>query len=84
MHSIVHRKSVDTIMDACARATMHTYAQEKLEFMHIHLPEKSAFYLGQFMYMAMIETIYLAHLLNVNPFDQPEVERYKKATKDLL
>jgi glucose-6-phosphate isomerase len=32
----------------------------------------------------MIEVMYLAHLLGVNPFDQPAVELYKIETKRLL
>jgi glucose-6-phosphate isomerase len=36
------------------------------------------------MQLKMIETILLARLLDVNPFDQPAVELYKKETKRLL
>ena len=34
--------------------------------------------------MFMIEMIYLGHLMNVNPFDQPNVEEYKSETRKIL
>ena len=36
------------------------------------------------MMFKMIETIFLAHLMNVNAFDQPAVESYKKATLEIM
>jgi glucose-6-phosphate isomerase len=32
----------------------------------------------------MMETMYLGYLMDVNPFDQPGVEKYKKETRKLL
>ncbi len=31
----------------------------------------------------MIETIFLGYLLDVNPFDQPNVESYKEETRKI-
>ena len=53
-------------------------------FVSVMLPEKSAYYIGQFMQIKMIEIMYLGFLLNVNPFDQPQVENYKKEMKKIL
>jgi glucose-6-phosphate isomerase len=36
------------------------------------------------MAMRMRETMYVAELLNLNAFDQPNVEDYKKKTKAIL
>lgn len=52
--------------------------------MTISMPEKNAFYIGQFLQMQMITTIYLGHLLKVNTFDQPQVELYKRNTRKIL
>lgn len=43
-----------------------------------------AYSLGLFMGMRMLETMYLAQLLNVNAFDQPNVELYKLKTQEIL
>jgi glucose-6-phosphate isomerase len=52
--------------------------------MSVVLPEKSAYLVGQFMQIKMLEIMYLGYLLNVNPFDQPAVELYKKETRKIL
>jgi glucose-6-phosphate isomerase len=52
--------------------------------MVVTLPEKSAFYLGQFLQCKMIEMMYIGALLEVNPFDQPQVELYKQETREIL
>lgn len=43
-----------------------------------------AYSLGLFMSMRMREVMYAAHLLDLNAFDQPNVELYKKNTKQIL
>jgi glucose-6-phosphate isomerase len=36
------------------------------------------------MQIKMFEIMYLGFLLQVNPFDQPQVENYKKETQKIL
>ncbi len=36
------------------------------------------------MVFKMLETVYLAQLMNVNAFDQPNVELYKAETRKIL
>jgi len=43
-----------------------------------------AYSLGLFMGMRMLETMYVAELLNLNAFDQPNVELYKNETRQIL
>jgi glucose-6-phosphate isomerase len=71
-------------MSAIAHGTMIVYQKEELPFVHLALPEKSAWYVGQFLQMKMIEIFYLGYLLAINPFDQPQVELYKRETRKLL
>ncbi len=77
-------KSVHDIMQTILQATMHAYEKNSRPFMHIELPSLSPYYLGQLLQMHMIEMVYLASLLQVNPFDQPNVEGYKQETRELL
>ena len=46
-----------------------------------HIDESS---LGAFLQFKMIEMMFLGKLLNVNTFDQPNVEDYKVETKNIL
>jgi len=76
--------SLTTIMNAILNGTKTTYQKENRPFVSFTLPEKSAFYIGQFMQIKMIEIMYIGFLFDVNPFDQPEVEKYKDEVRKLL
>ena len=80
----LQKKSLHTIMEAIFNGTQKAYEQGKCPFMTIVMPEKNAFYIGQFLQMQMIATIYLGALLKVNTFDQPQVELYKRNTRKIL
>jgi len=80
----IQNKSMLTIMDAILQGTMAAYYKDKRPFAHIIVPEKNEFYIGQCMQQKMIEIMYLGFLMNINPFDQPNVELYKQETKMLL
>ncbi len=77
-------KKLDTIMDAILKGTKAALKKRKLPFTHITLPNKSEHSIGQLLQLKMIETIFLGHLLNINPFDQPAVEAYKEETRRIL
>ena len=82
--SHIQGKSLANIMDAILQGTKKAYAADNRPFVSFILPEKSAYYIGQFMQIKMIEIMYVGYLLNINPFDQPEVERYKEETRNIL
>jgi len=63
---------------------MLAYKKNKLPFNHYVLEDKSAFEVGFFMQTKMFEIMILAHLMNINPFDQPSVEDYKFETRRIL
>lgn len=80
----IQGKPLTAIMDAILEGTKRAYHNDNRPFVSVMLPEKSAYYLGQFMQIKMIEIMYLGFLLHVNPFDQPQVESYKKEMKMIL
>jgi len=77
-------KSLEEILNAILEGTKEAFRKDKRPFVEISLPDKSEFSIGQFMQFKMIETMYLGHLLNVNPFNQPDVEKYKRETRRIL
>jgi len=77
-------KSLEDILDAIFEGTKEAFRKDKRPFIEISLPDKSERSIGQFMQLEMIKTMYLGHLLNVNPFDQPDVEKYKRETRRIL
>jgi len=82
--SAIQGKSLDEIMDAILEGTKRTFRKDRRPFVEITLPDKSEYSIGQFLQFKMMETIYLAYLLDVNPYDQPNVEGYKEETRKML
>lgn len=72
------------ITSAILESTKNAYRGKELPFIEIVLPDLSLESLGEFMQFKMLEIYFLAKLFNVNAFDQPEVELYKKETRQLL
>lgn len=48
------------------------------------MPKINEYYLGQIMYFLMLSVAYEGELANVDAYDQPGVEKYKKIMKELL
>ncbi|MDP3964271.1 MAG: hypothetical protein Q8Q20_01245 [bacterium] len=71
-------------LEAILDGTIEAYAKRALPFMTVRLGQLSEFVMGELMQWKMIETMLLAKLMNVNAFDQPNVEEYKQITRTLL
>ena len=71
-------------MNAIYDGVKTAFIKGKRPFAEIIMPNKSEFSIGQFIQFKQMEIIYLGHLLNVNPFDQPNVELYKIEIKKIL
>jgi glucose-6-phosphate isomerase len=80
----IQNKPVKQIMNAILEGTKIAYKNVEHPFMEILLDELNEYSLGEFLQFKMIEMMYLGKLLNVNTFDQPNVEDYKKETKKIL
>ena len=80
----IQGKSVAGIMKTVVQGVKKAYKKQNLPYRSIILPEKSAYYVGQFLQQSMFEVVYVGYLLGVNPFDQPAVELYKQETRELL
>ncbi|MBI4120621.1 MAG: hypothetical protein HY454_04115 [Parcubacteria group bacterium] len=66
------------VMSAILEGAKNAYRGKELPFVEIVMPDLSLESLGEFMQFKMMEVCFLAKLFNVNGFDQPEVELYKK------
>lgn len=77
-------KSFNQIMDAIIGGTQKAYEEHNRPFMSINVEQKNAYCMGQLLQYHMIQMIYLGALLEINPFDQPNVELYKTQTRKIL
>ncbi len=80
----LNNKPLSSLMQAILQGTQLAYTQEKLPFVEVLIPVKTAAHIAAFMQFKMLEMMYLGFLLDVNPFDQPHVELYKKQTRKML
>ncbi|RJS83670.1 hypothetical protein CW706_05760 [Candidatus Bathyarchaeota archaeon] len=80
----INGRRLDEILNAILEGAKEAFRRGKRPFIDISLPDKTESSIGQFMHLKMIETVYLGRLLNVNPFDQSAVEKYKKETRRIL
>lgn len=76
--------TVQEIATAIYGGVMAAYQERSLPYRSTIFDEGSAYSLGLFMGMRMLETMYVAELLNLNAFDQPNVELYKIKTREIL
>lgn len=80
----INNKSTLEILNAILSGIKSTYIKNNKPFVEIEIPVIDEYSLGMFLQYQMLEMMYLAKLLNVNAFDQPNVEDYKIETKKVL
>ncbi len=77
-------KSPEELMGAIYDGVRAAYATHQLPRGEMRLSAISPYAIGQFLQFHMIAVVYLAEMLHVDPFDQPNVEDYKKVTREIL
>jgi glucose-6-phosphate isomerase len=78
------RFSVQEVTTALYGGVIGAYNEKKLPYKTTIFEDELAYDLGVFMGMRMREVMYIAELMNLNAFDQPNVELYKNKTKAIL
>ncbi len=78
------RFTAQEVTTAIYGGVVGAYHEKQLPHRTVIFEDEHAYELGLFMAMRMRETMYVAELLNLNAFDQPNVEDYKKKTKAIL
>jgi glucose-6-phosphate isomerase len=69
--------SLGELLKAELEATYATLKNHRIPLRLTAIPEVNPYYLGQLMMNAVIETLHVAKIWGVNPFDQPAVEEGK-------
>jgi glucose-6-phosphate isomerase len=77
-------KRIDEVNKMAEKGTIKAHVDGGVPNIHIELPELNEYYLGQLMYFFEIACGTSGYLLEINPFDQPGVEEYKKNMFTLL
>ena len=77
-------KTIGQLFDAERRATQMALTDAGRPNATISLPAITPHSVGQLLYIFEVQTALAGHLYNVNPFDQPGVERGKLLTRALM
>lgn len=77
-------EDVDSVNKKAYYGTAQAHTSGGVPNMTIHIPERTAYYLGQIYYFFEIAVAASAYLLGINPFNQPGVEAYKNNMYRLL
>lgn len=77
-------KTLNEVAAALYGGVMAAYQERQLPYRATIFEEELSYSLGLFMGMRLREVMYMAQLLEVNAFDQPNVELYKIKTKEIL
>ena len=77
-------KTMTEISQAIEAGVLTAYKDSGLPHRLTKLGTDLEYELGLLLASRMLETMYLAHLLNLNAFNQPNVELYKNKTRDIL
>ncbi len=82
--NFLKNKKLSTIKEAQKNAMIKSLKKNKISFREFKINSINEDVLGKLFSYFILETIILAKLVNLNPFDQPAVEQVKIATKKLL
>ena len=77
-------KRIDAVNKMAELGTMLAHVDGGVPNIHIQIPRLNEYYIGQLMYFFEKACGISGYLLDVNPFDQPGVEAYKKNMFALL
>jgi glucose-6-phosphate isomerase len=77
-------KRVDNINKMAELGTMIAHVDGGVPNFRINIPQLNEYYLGQLIYFFEIACGISGYILDINPFDQPGVEAYKKNMFALL
>ena len=76
--------ALSDIMTAACAANATALGEDDRPHAVFELPELSAFHLGELMYMLCLSVAYEGELADVDAFDQPGVEIYKRHLRNTL
>ncbi|UNM06778.1 MAG: hypothetical protein H6925_02185 [Holosporaceae bacterium] len=76
--------AIGDLMEAEQRATIDTLIKNKRPTRVIEIPDLTPDFMGMLMMHFMLETIFMAGLYGVDPFDQPAVEEGKVLARQYL
>lgn len=73
----IAERTLPEVMTAAIKGTNDAYAEDNRPTTDILMPKVNEYYVGQFFQMMMLATVLEGRLIDINPYGQPGVEKYK-------
>ena len=83
-YKLLKDKKLQEIKQAQRKATENVFLKKNIPFRSFYILNRTEETLGELFCFFILETILLAKMMNVNPYDQPSVELIKKETFKIL
>ena len=80
----IANKELDYVNKCAMQGTIAAHTEGGVPNLMVHIPEQNEFYVGELFYFIEFAVAISGYLNNINPFDQPGVEFYKKNMFKLL
>ena len=80
----IANKELDYVNKCAMQGTIAAHTEGGVPNLMVHIPEQNELYLGELFYFFEFAVAISGYLNNINPFDQPGVEFYKKNMFKLL
>ena len=81
---VLNNKNIEEVLENQKKATLSLFKNKKIPFLSIEIKRRDEETLGELFSYFILETVFIAEILRVNPFDQPAVEQLKIITKQNL
>ncbi len=83
-NNFLHKKTLNNVKVAQKDSLIKAFNKYKIPFREFKIKKINEEVLSELFSYFILETIIIAKLINVDPYDQPAVEQVKKFTKKLL
>ncbi len=80
----LNNASMGELLEKQKKAIISLFKNKKIPFLSIEIKKKNEETLGELFSYFILETVFLAEILKINPFNQPAVEQLKIITKQNL
>ena len=80
----LENKDLNTIKEAQEKSLIETLRFNKIPYREFQFRKKNQELLGELFSYFILETVLIAEILKINPYNQPAVEQVKSFTKKFL
>ena len=83
-YEALNNKNIDKVLESQKNALISLLKSKEIPFLSIEIKKRNEETIGELFSYFILETVFMGEDLNINPFNQPAVEKLKVLTKQNL